>query len=150
MAIFVTANFLEIPATVHAFGANNVLTRQGLVMGAGAALAVKLKYPDAPKLLGDAIDSLEEFERYGWVVVPTATGQVIGAFQSKTDWRLPSRLEYVQFSATALNMWLLRNPEATVSLAFPGIGRGGLATTHVKPILEMLPDRVTICTLERS
>lgn len=138
----VRGNFLRglsDPAGVVVAPANGVITPVGLVMGAGAALALAEEYPCLRQALARRIERegvrVGRFWRYGFVAV-RLEGQLYGAFQSKLDFRRGSDLELVRFSAERLRAWLEAHPTRTVHLAFPGIGLGGLKPEAVLGVLE--------------
>lgn len=118
---------------------NGVIVPAGLVMGAGAALALAQHQPPLRQLLARRIEreGVREgrFWRYGFVAV-RLEGQLYGAFQSKLDFRQGSDLELIRYSARRLREWLEAHPTPTVHLAFPGIGLGGLKPEAVLEVLE--------------
>jgi hypothetical protein len=128
------------------FTANSVISGNGLVMGKGAALDFKRAFPHLPFALAGlmrerGIDSAGDF---GLLVVNDLEGQpTLGAFQTKRHWKHPSQLEIIEASLERLSQHLLETDQ-TVHLNFPGVGLGKLNRNQVLPLLEGLPERVTI------
>ncbi|GIW28919.1 MAG: hypothetical protein KatS3mg070_2282 [Meiothermus sp.] len=118
---------------------NGVIAPAGLVMGAGAALALARHRPALRQALARRIERegvrVGRFWRYGFVAV-RLEDRLYGAFQSKLDFRRGSDLELVRFSAERLRLWLVEHPGVVVHLAFPGIGLGGLSPEAVWGVLE--------------
>ncbi len=138
----VRGNFLRglnCKGSLVAAPTNGVIVPAGLVMGAGAALALALHAPALRQALARRIEweGVREgrFWRYGFVAL-RFEGQLYGAFQSKLDFRRGADLELVRFSAGRLRDWLLQHPGITVHLAYPGIGLGGLEPEAVLSALE--------------
>lgn len=138
----VRGNFLRglsDPAGVVVAPTNGVITPVGLVMGAGAALALAEEYPRLRQALARRIERegvrTGRYWRYGFVAVKLE-GQLFGAFQSKLDFRQGADLGLIRYSAERLRAWLEAHPTRTVHLAFPGIGLGGLKPEAVLGVLE--------------
>jgi hypothetical protein len=130
---------LKDPTGLVAAPTNGVLITAGLVMGAGAALALAKRVPGLREALAQQIIQKgmrkDRFWQYGFVAVHH-NARFWGAFQTKLDFREASSLELIRFSAQQLRMWMLEHPRQTVHLAFPGIGLGGLEPEQVLEILR--------------
>jgi hypothetical protein len=144
---------LSDPVGVTVAPTNGVITSAGLVMGAGAALALARHQPQLRQALARRIEreGVREgrFWRYGFVAVRLGN-RLYGAFQSKLDFRQGGDLELISYSAERLAAWLIEQPRAVVHMAFPGIGLGGLAVDAVQEALtplEGLGERVRLYTL---
>lgn len=152
----VRGNFLRglsDPAGVVVAPTNGVIAPAGLVMGAGAALALAQHQPRIRQALARRIERegvrVGRYWRYGFVAVRLG-GRLYGAFQSKLDFRRGSDLELIRHSAERLRAWLEAHPTRTVHLAFPGIGLGGLEPKAVQGALAPLEgfgERVRLYTL---
>ena len=131
--------------------ANSYIRKNGeLVMGRGAALELKIKRPDLPKLFGSGVLNIcGHLGKYGiiyelvesWI----RTRQVFGIFQVKYHFNEPARLDLIDYSVSKLLEiygGVLR--DYTISMNFPGIGFGGLIRSDILPIINILPDNVTI------
>lgn len=147
--------FEQSKADIILFTANSTLDRLGhLVMGKGAALDAKLKYPGIADEMGRLI--LEFYEssaplwkntstysvggtKYGVILAEFRSKPTIGAFQSKYFWGDTSSLELIDFSVQKVKLL-----SGKVALNFPGIGHGGLDRVDVLPILQQLPDTVEV------
>jgi hypothetical protein len=113
-----------------------------LVMGRGIALEAKKKYPDLPGAFA------KELLRRGAVLRPYGLlvltyGKII-AFQVKYGWWEKANLDLIRFSTEKLNQYALEHREKSFHLNFPGIGNGQLAREDVLPIIQQLPDNVTV------
>ena len=129
------------PVGVVVAPTNGVIAPAGLVMGAGAALALARHRPELRQALARRIeqDGVREGRcwRYGFVAVRLA-GRLYGAFQTKLDFRQGADLELIRYSAERLAAWLIEEPGAVVHMAFPGIGLGGLEVDAVQQALTPL------------
>jgi hypothetical protein len=122
---------------------NHVVTRDDkLVMGAGIARQALDRFPDLDKALGKAV--LGAGTPYGLLVSPRWPEAKLGAFQTKTNWKEGSSPALITFSTGKLLEWCKAHPTAQVHLNMPGVGLGGLPREVVLPILEPLPDTVTV------
>ena len=128
-------------AKVKLVTTNATLDRRGhLVMGAGAALQAKLRYPHLPKVFGVQIAPLQP---YGLLLHQEADG-ILGAFQTKNHWRDNASLELIALSVFKLRGHMVGRGHLTYALNFPGIGHGGLDPEEVLTLLEDLPDQVGV------
>lgn len=130
---------------------NGVVTKSGkLVMGAGIAKSARDRFPGVDQALGAAVKA--SGSPYGLLVSsrwfmphdgsePTAK---LSAFQTKDNWTEGSSPALIAFSARKLLAWCERHPTARVHLNMPGVGCGGLRREEVSPLLEPLPDTVTV------
>jgi len=131
------------------FPANGVVLNERLVMGAGFAKDVKLKFPEIDAMFGERIlDGTFRFEKnaflYGLLICEHEDGWKVGAFQSKLHWQDKSNLNAIKAASDYLAEWCEMFPNTSVHLPFPGIGFGGLHPEIVKPFLDQLPTQVTI------
>jgi len=113
-----------------------------LVMGAGIAGEAARRFPILKVIFGKMIPESEGV--YGLLVQNGWPSRSIGAFQTKTNWGLPSSLAIIERSTQDLIRWCDRHPGAEVALPFPGIGMGGLKREDVLPIIRALPSEVTV------
>jgi hypothetical protein len=126
------------------FSANNVITSNGLIMGAGAARAFREKFPCLPKALAKAVGTNGN-DFYIAIVKHPSTGQEMGAFQSKRHWKDSSPLELIKSSAVRLAE--IATDGRQYHLNCPGIGLGGLDIVEIKEVLKILPKNVNIWTI---
>jgi hypothetical protein len=143
MAQFLVGDFLQAKADLYLAPTNGECRSDGgLVMGRGAAAALKRRYPRAARDFGDML--LQQFGSgvvtYGLLLHPS---DPIGCFQSKMRWKDPSPLELIEYSTARLLEHLQANP-VSVAMAMPGVGLGGLTLADVRPIIERLPDVVSV------
>jgi hypothetical protein len=163
MAQYLTGNFLDDPdADVFVFPANGVLKKDGsLTMGRGAAQAVLKKYPKIDQQIGDVVSVLsarssaffEFLYQDHLYVAEDGYGVFIGALQTKYHWYGDSSLELIEKSlmVMAKNDAIGDPSPLIISMAYPGIGLGGLAKEDVQPLIEkhlgFLGDRLRVYDL---
>lgn len=116
-----------------------------LVMGAGIAKQARNRLTGVDLKLGSMIrDTCGHLGFYGFLPVSS----VFGAFQVKYDWIDSADLDLIKRSTSQLADFATQRPEMTFNLNFPGIGNGRLARNIVLPIIETLPDNVTVWELK--
>ena len=119
---------------------NSTIKKDGsLVMGRGAALEAKTRLKHIDKTLGNLISRHENPSEYGIVM-----GSSLGAFQVKHHFRDAADLDLIRMSTAKLKELAESNPSISYSLNFPGIGFGWREIDEVLPIIETLPDNVTV------
>lgn len=129
------------PFNAYLFTSNSTIKTNGeLVMGAGNAKAVKDCIPVIPKLMGKEIEHLSE---YGLKTL-TDNDVIVGAFQTKKNWKDNSTIELVELSVLCLRVKAEANPEFTFHLPMPAVGFGGLTVAQVKPLTNTLPSNVHV------
>ena len=133
----VVANLWSSTAEYILITTNSIIKHNGeLVMGRGAAIEAKTRYPNIALELGTLINHRR---LYGIIMT-----KPVGAFQVKYNWADPARLDIITYSAECLAQWCEDNPNATIAMNFPGIGNGRLSHNEVEPILAILPEQVSI------
>lgn len=120
---------------------NSVVKSNGeLVMGAGIAREAKERLPWLPIAAGYQVrKSCGSGGRYGLIVIGP-----VGLFQSKTHWKLPSDLKTIELATDELQKWATAHRHVPIHVNFPGINHGKLTRDEVYPIIERLPDQVTV------
>jgi hypothetical protein len=118
---------------------NSTIKKDGsLVTGKGAALQAAQRYSMLPIVAGKHISHLEE---YYLKIFPQFN---IGLLQTKLHWK-----DQASYYLTCLSISYLKEFAryycGTIACNFPGIGLGGLKRSEVLPIIETLPNNVTIC-----
>lgn len=145
----VTEDLWDSGADVKIVTANAYINSKGeLVMGRGAALEAKQRYPDIPRMAGTKLKEIAviqtgtigAYARYGVLLLPHR----LGLFQVKLHFKDYALLSLIGMSTYMLLSICQSNPEMTVAMNFPGIGYGGLDPEVVLPIIRILPDTVTI------
>lgn len=117
-------------------------TRGDLIMGKGAALEAKQRFPMLPNLAARAITDRFQRSEYNFIYIPECP---IGLLQTKYGWRDPSYEPLVKRSIAVFGVWASRFG-GTLVLNFPGIGLGGLSKEILLPYLELhLEDNVVVC-----
>lgn len=167
-------NIWEQKADVYVIPTCGVITKAGaLVMGAGAALGAKKRFPSLPmtaalyfrsqfglpekmiRMRGKKAETYNGFV-YGFVGVigSGATDKTVGLFQTKIHYSDPARLSLIGHAIVRMNAWLKWlygfdefPPNPKVVMCFPGIGLGGLRRESVLPLLEDLDPSVEIYEL---
>lgn len=125
---------------------NSILNKNGeLVIGAGVAKAAKELHSDLPKLFGEGIKAKAAVGGfYGLILVKDK----FIAFQTKIHWKDKSPIDVVKRSINMLERTALKYKDKTFGLPFPAITNGGLTVNTVLPMLQNLPDNVTVYHLE--
>lgn len=123
---------------------NSTLNSKGhLVMGAGNAKQAKELCPILPEIFGKKIkEGSGNLNFYGILKYYNYF-----AFQTKLNWKDKSPLWVVEKSIDQLLEISLKHSDKQFGLPFPAINHGGLSVDLVKPLLEKLPDNVTIYKL---
>jgi len=73
-----------------------------------------------------------------------------GIFQVKVHFRNRAELELIRRSASILCDYANQNLNTQIRMNYPGIGAGRLPMHDIEPLLEILPENVTICYKERK
>ena len=125
---------------------NNTLRQNGaLVMGRGIARQARDRFPGLDLSLGKQIQKICGSQGiYGLLISSRWPVVKLGTFQVKRHWREPAALALIESSAASLARWAMEHPNSQICLNFPGIGLGRLPRSAILPILEQLPDNVTI------
>lgn len=144
----------EYEADIILVTTNGVIGANGLIMGRGSAGIAKHKYPGLPAEWATHVQRRHvahksehgEYFIYGllWPRTDSPNTKRVGAFQTKGHWRDPSRLDIIRYATTRLHSLAERLPNIQIFLLFPGIGNGQLTEKQVSPIIQPLPDNVTI------
>ena len=134
---------LWLPADMWIVTTNSTLTKSGaLVMGKGAALQAKQRFPYIDDICGCQIKQEGlVLKTYGLLVILPN----FGIFQVKKHWSERASLDLIRRSATDLRYLAQDAPYYKFRMNFPGIGAGGLTRDQVEPLLQDLPDNVIIC-----
>lgn len=123
---------------VYLFTANPIRNKQGaLVMGRGAALAVKTSYPEVPY-------QIKANAPVSWYCIDQSKRQWIGAFLVKSHWRKPAELPIIYRSVERLLSCAKQQSSYRFHVNAPGVGNGKLQWDDVEPLLASLPDNVII------
>ena len=121
------------------FTGNNTIKSNGaLVMGKGLAKEVRDRFPGIDLEIGKRIEGRRI---YGLVLVPDFR---IGALQVKYNFADQADLGLINYSIKELAKYARSNKKLEIHINFPGIGYGRLNKEDVLPIIETLPDNVSI------
>jgi len=124
----IKGNILDSKASVIGFTANSITKKNGaLVMGAGCAKAFKEAFKDIDFEFGN-ID-----QNFGWKVIEFEN-RLIGAFQTKINYRNKSTLEIIKNSILKLKKDI-KNYDS-IALCMPGVLNGGLNKEEVLPLFN--------------
>ncbi len=127
------------------FTANGVLDKsESLIMGGGNALAARLAFPQAPKLIGQELKDNYTPDKGVYTFGVLTLDGIPWAFQSKLHWKDNSPLSIIEMSAKMLDMYAKAEKNITFHLPFPGISLGGLKREVVLPLIQNLPDNVLV------
>jgi hypothetical protein len=130
--------------------ANSYINAKGeLVMGRGAALELKTKFPKIASTFGKMIRyDCDHLGEYNILITSlySSSGKFYGVFQVKYHFKSQANLGLIEASVNRLND-LSQNInllEKKISMNFPGIGFGGRTMEEVLPIVSKLNDNVTL------
>ena len=117
---------------------NGFIKKDGTgVMGAGVAKQAAERYPDLPRLLGQALRDR------GNIVTPLTFN--IMAFPVKHEWMNDADLKLIRRSTKQLKKLADSHTNSKFILPRPGCGNGHRDwETEIKPIVEILPDNVFV------
>jgi hypothetical protein len=140
------------PCDVLLFTGNSTVSQLGcLVMGRGAAREVLNRYPNSDRAFGGLLRGPGGAFRtgvlsdYGVLIHPDIRKPILGAFQVKRFWVVSAQLGLIAGSVDVLCKLAIDHwRDLRVSLNFPGIGNGGLKRADVLPLLQRIPDNVTV------
>lgn len=118
-------------------------------MGRGAAAEMRKHFPYAETTFGalvkkHAVKDEHGYLRYGVLLFETMRKPRWGIFQVKHYWGKPAIPELIVYSVDCLCYIAARYE--SISLNYPGIDNGGLTREAVEPLIERLPDNVTVWT----
>jgi hypothetical protein len=115
---------------------NGMVERDGnAVMGKGVAKQAQFRFPMLPRDLGLQI------KKHGNHVFYFSAYRLI-TFPTKNDWRENSTLDLLRRSVSELKKFI--DPSSRYAMPRVGCGLGGLRWEDVKPLLQELPDNVTV------
>lgn len=125
--------------------ANSYINQKGeLVMGRGAALELKNRIPWISREFGLLIENCcGHLGYYGYLLADNVKNKTYGIFQVKYHFKDNASLDLIEKSTYELHAYVYNLPQK-ISMNFPGIGFGHLSEKDVMPIIEKLPDNVTI------
>jgi hypothetical protein len=111
-------------------------------MGKGIALQFKERYPDMFKAYKSICDtrSLDVGKLHLW----RAADHWILNFPTKTTWRQPSKLEYVEAGLAAFQRSYKKRGISSVSFPPLGCGNGNLNWEDVRPVMERYLSKLDI------
>ncbi len=126
---------------VYGFTSNSVVKSNGeLVMGGGAALAVKKAHPHVPKLIGKSLNH----KKTVFDIIKIKENTLLFWFQTKNHYNEPSNINLIKKATKELNKVALENPDVIFHFNAPGIGLGNLKWEVILPIIEVLPNNVRV------
>lgn len=133
---------------------NGVICRGMLVMGGGAALQAANKFEGLRTSAANIIRTTGEYNavlktwEYGYVsVLPASETGGVALFQTKLHYSGDSSIELIKKSTAMLDAVARQNSANLYRMNFPGIGLGRLDKSQVQPIIDVLPENVTVCFL---
>jgi len=133
MLKFVTGNFFDFDADIRI----NTVNCVG-VMGAGAALQFKNKFPDMYKDYYQACsrNNVKIGNGHVWEQEDMFKSITIINFPTKKHWRNPSKYEYIEKGLEWLhNILIAKRDSSVVTLPALGCGHGGLDWNNVKELI---------------
>lgn len=148
MAKFRKGNMLEhLDECELAFITTNAMVKKdgSLVMGRGIAQQVRDMFPGIDKAFGKRITECKLHQKE-YNIISQNLEPKIYAFQVKYSWWEEADLTLIRNSTNMLGETACKNMDKQFFLNYPGVGNGKLKTEDVAPIVEQLPDNVTIWT----
>lgn len=150
MPKFKTGNMLDsLHLCDYAFiTTNSFVKRDGkLVMGRGIAQQVRDSYPGIDYDFGTRILKEKAFLKE-YNLLHSRVHPKFYAFQVKYHWFSEADLKLIENSCKMLKLRAELEEHNIFFLNFPGIGNGKLSREDVLPLIEDLPDNVTIWEYE--
>lgn len=142
----VKADLWEVTGkTVHVVTVNSTIQSNGtLIMGTGAAIQARERYRGIALECGTLVG--RSLCRFGFILVrKPGDNPGFGIFQVKDWYSEPAKIELIAMSTKMLTQCAQDCPDVQFRLNYPGIGAGKLTRTQVYPVIETLPDNVTVC-----
>lgn len=129
----------------YAFITTNAMVKKdgSLVMGRGIAQQIRDMYPGLDKAFGKRILDCNMHQKAYHVIGQDMLPNVF-AFQVKYSWWEEADLDLIKASTEMLGHTACKHMDQTFFLNYPGVGNGKLEIKDVAPIVEQLPDNVTI------
>jgi len=140
MAQYKKGDMFDAPG-VHIVTANSCISSDGtLVMGLGAALAFKKKYPEASKLFGCMVkEYCGHLGRYGLLLYGNK-----GILQTRQDMQGKMDTELIKYGLNILRAVAAGNPGTTYHLIHPGLSLNKMSLPEIDAVLDELPENVWI------
>lgn len=126
---------------IHIVTASSSLSQDGtLVMGLGAAYAMKCRHPRAPKMFGAMINGYcGDCGDYGLLLFGS-----VGVLQTKRHYNDKVDPSLILFGLRILKVVAEGQPKITFNITYPGMGFGKSRIPEVDKILGELPGNVLI------
>jgi hypothetical protein len=141
-----TGNLWDYPADLRVITTNGTVRKDGAcVMGRGCAYEATQKFPPNPGYPGIAWKLGNAIRAEGNIPFVFLSEGLI-TFPVKHSWFEPADPTLIAHSVEWLKEWLAHQPNVSVVMPRPGCGNGQLKWEDVKPLLESLPDSVTVIT----
>lgn len=120
------------------------------IMGKGIAKTFKQKYPQMFEEYRKACQLNKV--KIGEMFIVKENNKTIICFPTKTDWRLNSKIGYIQKGLYALNHEIVKHDIKSIAIPALGCGNGGLDWEYVKPFIDshllILSESVKIIVFE--
>lgn len=126
-----------------------VKTNGALVMGKGIARTVRDTFIGIDRDLGGVIKAgCGHLGEYG--LIRSIKYPKIFALQVKHNFVSKADVNLIAEGVAILAEFAERYPNASIHLNYPGIGNGGLPKSLIHPIVDTLPDNVTVWELPKG
>lgn len=130
---------------------NGTVSKQGLVLGAGLARELCLRFPHSPKLAQELIKGRAgtKYNYYHLLQLgATDTGYApwhsVWLFQVKDDWRSDASVNLISHATRLLIDVASRHNDIIFNLNYPGIGCGRRSKDDVLSKIRYLPNNVVV------
>ena len=142
MPLFKQGDMFDAPG-IHIVTSHSHLSQDNtLVMGLGAAAAMKSRYPDAPRIFGAMVkDYCGHLGTYGLMLYGR-----MGILQARCDFNDRVDAGLVIYGLQILKA-IAEGPRSVVyNLTHPGMAYGGAMNPEIETLLKSLPDNMHIWT----
>jgi hypothetical protein len=132
---------------IHIVTANSFISSDGtLVMNMGAGLAMKMRFPEVPKIFGMVIRNYcGHMGKYGLLLCGNK-----GILQTRRDLAGKMDPELIKYGLKILYAVSEGNRELTYHLNHPGVSLNNMSITEIDKLLKLLPENVNIWDKEKA
>ncbi len=142
MPSYKTGEMFDSPG-VHIVTSNSFISGDGtIVMSMGAALAMKMRYPELPRIFGVMVkDYCGHLGKYGLLLYGSK-----GILQTRYDIAGKMETDLIRYGLKILFSIAVDNPGVTYHLNHPGVSLHKMSISEIDKLLKSLPANVWIWT----